>query len=222
MKKITKIEFQKKNKDRVNIYLDDSFAFGVNLNIMIKYSLAKNMELEDEFIDEILKAEEENNVYNYALSILSRQSKSEKQLKAKMIEKGYDQQFIDNVIIKLKQQRYLDDERYSEMLINSKINFSKYGRRKIKEALYEKGINKEIIEEKLSFVLEEDEERRAYLLGEKKLRALKEEDTRKKMFKLSNYLINKGFEFSVVKKVVSKLFNNNSDEIGEIEGYDDY
>lgn len=217
MKKITKIEFQKNNNDRVNIYLDNNFAFGIDVNIMIKYSLTKNMELEEEFVDEILKAEEEINVYNYALSVLSRNSKSEKQLRTKMQDKGYDKQFIDNAIVRLKQQKYLDDERYSEMLINSKINVSKYGKRKIKGTLYEKGINAEIIDEKLSLISEEDELERAFELGAKKLRTLKEEDTRKRSIKLSNYLVNKGFEFSTVKKAVSRLLDGKCDDFDGLE-----
>lgn len=219
MKKITKIEYQKNNKDRVNIYLDDNFAFGLDLNIMIKYSLAKNMELEDEFIDEILIAEEEIKTYNYALSVLSRIAKSEKKLRDKMQEKGYDNNFIDKAIIKLKQQKYLDDERYSEMLISSKINISKYGKRKIKEALYEKGIDREIIDEKLRLLSEDDELERAFTLGAKKLNTLKEEDIRKKSLKLSNYLINKGFDFSVVKKAVSKLLEGNLEDFDEFEHF---
>ena len=219
MKKITKIEYQKNNKDRVNIYLDDNFAFGLDLNIMIKYSLAKNMELEDEFIDEILIAEEEIKTYNYALSVLSRVAKSEKKLRDKMQEKGYDNNFIDKAIIKLKQQKYLDDERYSEMLISSKINISKYGKRKIKEALYEKGIDREIIDEKLGLLSEDDELERAFTLGAKKLNTLKEEDIRKKSLKLSNYLINKGFDFSVVKKAVSKLLEGNLEDFDEFEHF---
>lgn len=215
MKKITKIEYQKNNKDRVNIYIDENFAFGIDLNIMIKYSLVKNMELEDEFIDEIIMAEEEVKVYNYALSVLSRNAKSEKKLRDKLHEKGYDMQFIDKAIIKLKQQKYLDDERYSEMLINSKINISKHGKRKIKEALYEKGINREIIDEKLSEVSEDDELVRACALGSKKLRTLKEEDTRKKNIKLTNFLINKGFEFNVVKKAVSRLTDSSGDDFDD-------
>lgn len=219
MKKITKIEYQKNNKDRVNIYLDDNFAFGLDLNIMIKYSLAKNMELEDEFIDEILIAEEEIKTYNYALSVLSRIAKSEKKLRDKMLEKGYDNNFIDNAIIKLKQQKYIDDERYSEMLISSKINISKYGKRKIKEALFEKGIDREIIDEKINQLSEEEELERAFTLGAKKLNTLKEEDTRKKGLKLSNYLINKGFEFSVVKKAVSKLLEGSLEDFDEFEHF---
>lgn len=219
MKKITKIEYQKNNKDRVSIYLDDNYAFGIDLNIMIKYSLAKNIELEDEFIDEILIAEEKIKTYNYALSILSITAKSEKQLRDKMLEKGYDNNFINNAIIKLKQQKYLDDERYSEMLINNKINISKHGKRKIKEALYEKGIDRETIDKKISQISEEDELERAFILGAKKLNTLKEEDTRKKSLKLSNYLITKGFDFSVVKKAVSKLLNNNLGDFDEFEHF---
>lgn len=215
MKKITKIEYQKNNKNRVNIYLDDNFAFGVDFNILIKYSLKKNMELEEKFIEEILKAEEEINVYNYALSVLSRNSKSEKQLRAKLNEKGYDSQFIDNAIFKLKQQKYLDDERFSEMLINNKINVSKYGKRRIKESLYEKGIQREIIDEKIKELSDEDELERACLIGVKRLKTLKEEDTRKLSIKLSNYLINKGFEYSTVKKAVSKLLDRSCDELDE-------
>lgn len=215
MKKITKIEYQKKNKDRLNIYIDDSYAFAVDMNVMIKYSLAKNMELEDDFISEILTAEEEMNAYNYAVNLLSRAPKSEKELKLKMQDKGYDLIFIENAIKKLKEQRYIDDERYSEMFINSKINISKDGRRKIKEALYNKGINKEIIDEKLSSVSEEEEIERAFLLAKKKFASMKEEDTRKKTLKLSNYLINKGFEYGTVRKVVSGLLNGDFDEFDE-------
>lgn len=220
MRKITKIEYQKKNKDRVSIYLDDNYAFGIDLNIMIKYSLAKNMELEDDFISEILKAEEEISAYNYAISVLSRNSKSEKQMMLKMQDKGYDQQFIESAIVKLKQQKYIDDEAYSEAFINNKINISKDGKRKIKEALYNKGIDKQIIDEKLQEITGEDEIKRACLLGEKKLLAIKEEDIRKKRIKLANYLISKGFEYGTVKKAVTKLFDKN--DLNDFEGFDDF
>ena len=204
MKKITKIEYQKKNKNRVNIYLNDSFAFGIDLNIMVKYSLSKNMELEETFIEEILKAEEEINVYNYALSVLSRTFKSEKQLRDKLNEKGYDGQFVDNTIIKLKEKKYLDDERYSEILINNKITVSKCGKRRIRQDLYNKGISNEIIDEKLRSISDDDELARALSLGIKKLRTIKKDDERRSI-KLSNYLVNKGFEFETVKKAVVTL-----------------
>lgn len=205
MKKITKIEYQKKNKDRVNVYIDDNFSFGIDLNILIKYSLTKNMELSDEFIEDILKAEEEINVYNYGLTVLSRSLKSEKQLKEKMLEKGYDTDLVDKVIEKLKKRKYINDEYYCDSLINSRINGAKYGKRRIAQELYEKGVDREITEDKLRVISDEEEFERAYELGIKKIKSIKEEDTRKKSGKLSNYLIYRGFDYNTVKKVVAKI-----------------
>lgn len=211
MKKITKIEYQKKNKERFNIYIDDEYGFAVDISILIKYSLKKGMELDDALIDDILLAEEEISVYNYGISVLSRYFKSEYELRLKMKNKGFNPQLIDNAISILKERKYLDDERYCEMFINDKINISKHGVRKIKEALYYKGIDKEIIEEKIKCISAESEEERALLLGEKKLLNIKENDNRKKMSKLSNYLLGKGFEYETVNKTLRKLLNADND-----------
>jgi len=211
MKKITKIEYQKKNIERFNIYIDDEYGFAVDISILIKYSLKKGMELDDALIDEILLSEEEISVYNYGISVLSRYFKSEYELRLKMKNKGFNPQLIDNAISILKEHKYLDDERYCEMFINDKINISKHGVRKIKEALYYKGIDKEIIEEKIKCISAESEEERALLLGEKKLLNIKENDNRKKMSKLSNYLLGKGFEYETVNKTLRKLLNADND-----------
>lgn len=215
MKKITKIEYQKNNKDRVNIFLNDEFGFGLDLNIMIKYSLSKNMELGDEFISEILIAEDKNKAYNYAISILSRRAKSEKELRLKMSQKGYENEYIDFTIDKLKQNKYIDDSDYSERFIRDKLSFSKYGKLKVREALYNKGIDKQIIDEKLNLISSEDEFKRSYELAEKKLKSLFKLDSQKRRIKLYNFLINKGFEYDTVKKVVSELLKE------EHNGFDD-
>lgn len=207
MKKITKIEYQKNNKDRVNIYLDGKFEFGIDLNIMIKYSLSKNMELDNEFILEILMEEDKAKAYNYAISVLSRSPKSEKELRLKIIQKGYALELVNVIIDKLKANKYIDDDDYSDRFIHDKINISKYGKRKIKEALYNKGIDRSIIEEKLNLISTDDERDRAYTLGEKKLKNLSDVENAKKYVKVSNFLINKGFEYETVRKVVSKLLN---------------
>jgi regulatory protein len=207
MKNITKIEYQKKNKERFNIYIDDEYGFSVDISIMINYSLKKGMELDDALIGDILSSEEKISVYNYGISVLSKYAKSEFELRLKMQRKGFEPRLIDNAISRLKEQKYLDDERYCEMFINDKINISNHGVRKIKEALYYKGIDKEIIEEKIKIITSDSEEERAYLLGGKKLSSIKEKDTRKRMAKLSNYLIGKGFEYETVNKTLRKLIN---------------
>ena len=212
MKKITKIEYQKKNKERFNIYLDDEYGFSVDISILIDYSLKKGMVLDDALIEDILRAEEKISVYNYGISVLSRCAKSECELRLKMQSKGFEPDLIEKAIKTLKEQKYLDDERYCEMYIRDKTNLSNHGVRKIKEALYYKGIAKEIINEKIKMITQESEEERAYILAEKKLSNIKENDTRKKMAKLSNYLIGKGFEYETVNKTVRKLIKSDFDD----------
>ncbi len=212
MKKITKIEYQKRNKERFNIYIDDEYGFSVDMSILIEYALKKDMELDDALIDDILRSEERISVYNYGIFVLSKYAKSEYELRLKMKNKGFEPDLIDNAIRTLKEKKYLDDERYCQMFINDKINISKHGLRKIKEALYYKGIDKEIIEEKIKNISQESEEERAYILGEKKLINIKEADNRKKFAKLSNYLIGRGFEYETVNKTVGKLLNKEADD----------
>ncbi len=215
MKKITRIEYQKNNKDRVNIYLDDNFGFGVDLNIMIKYGLAKNLELDDEFISQILISEDKAKLYNYAISVLSRGSKSEKELKLKLSDKGYDDESINTAIEKLKANKYINDDDYCKKFINDKINISKYGKRRIKEALINKGIDMELIEKNISYVSQDDEIKIAYALAEKKLKSLTDAEPIKKKMKISSFLLNKGFDYEIVNKISSKLLKV------ENEGFED-
>lgn len=211
MKKITKIEYQKNNKDRVNIYLDDNYEFGIDLDVMIKYGLYKDMILDDDFISEILFSENKTKAYNYAISLLSRTVKSENQVIRKMIEKGYDKELIEITIEKLKTNKYIDDNDYCERFIHDKINFSKDGRLKIKEALYNRGIDRRIIDEKLSVITDEDELEKAFELSQKKLKTLSNIDPLKKKMKLYNFLINKGFDYDTVNKVVSRVIKTYND-----------
>ena len=66
--KITRIESQK-NINRVNIYIDNKFAFGLTDEIRYKYDLHTNKEIDEEFIEDVLKAEEQNKVINKALNL---------------------------------------------------------------------------------------------------------------------------------------------------------
>lgn len=43
MNKITNVEVQKKNKNRVNVYIDEEFAFGCDAEIVYKYGIKKKI-----------------------------------------------------------------------------------------------------------------------------------------------------------------------------------
>ena len=205
MKKITSIEVQKNNQDRVSIFLDNSFAFGLDMAIYLKYNLKKGMELDENFIDTILKAEEASKALNYAIQLLSRKDRTIKEITDKLNEKGFDIEIKNGVLDKLKEYNYLNDEVYCEKYINDKIKFSKYGKNKIKANLYLKGVDKDIISQKIIEIDSNIEYDRALELARKKLPSLQKYDKIKIKAKLGNHLISKGFDFDVVNKVIREV-----------------
>ena len=107
---------------------------------------------------------------------------------------------INSVIQKLKEQKLLDDQEFARAWMEARSK--KYGKNRIKQELFQKGIDREIINE----VIEngENSEQIAKVALEKKLRvwkSLKPIEFRKKAY---DFLLRRGFEYEIVKSVVEK------------------
>ena len=205
MSKITSIEHQKNNENRFNIFLNDKFAFGLDASICFKYKLTVGMELDESFIESILKAAEKDKASNYAMFLLSKKDRTKKEIIDKLKDKDYDDEIIYSVLDKLEEYNYINDEVYCEKYINDKTKFSKYGINKIKSKLYLKGVDKDIISKEIVKIDNDLEIENALALSKKKLNSIKENDKYKIKAKLSNHLIAKGFSYDTIRKVFLEL-----------------
>ncbi|WCK57059.1 RecX family transcriptional regulator (plasmid) [Aneurinibacillus sp. Ricciae_BoGa-3] len=206
MKKITKIEQQKRHKNRYNIYLDDTFAFGVDEDVLIKFSLSTGKGLEDAFIEDVLMGEEITKAFNYAVNLLSFRSRSKGELNTKMKQKGYEPNIMDKAIEKLVYYGYLNDYDFSKQLVHDRQKFKKAGKNLLKQELYHKGVDKEVIEQVLQeSVNEEEEYQQAYELTEKKAKSLSNDDRNAKYRKLTGLLARKGYSFDIISKVIKEV-----------------
>lgn len=204
--KITNIEVQKKNKDRVSIFIDDSYGFALHAELVYKYNLKVGTELDLAFINEIAKVEEQKKANNYALTLLSKSFKTEKQIKDKMKTKGFEEEYINSAISMMKNYGYIDDSKYATSYVTDTMSFTKMGKNKIKNKLYEKGVDKDIINETLNELIDDEQQFDAALaLGSKKYNTIRETDKRKKNQKLTSYLQYRGFSFDIIKKVLNEL-----------------
>lgn len=201
--KITKIESQK-NKDRVNMYIDNEFAFGLSLELIYKYHLKKGMEIDENFIKNILKHEEQIKANNYALSFLSHRWRTEKEIRNKMSQKGYANEIIDETISYLLNINLIDDRRFAETYTRDKIRLNKLGSIRIKHELYNKGISNEIIDEVISEYCD-DEFERALEAGKKKISSYKNDDKNAIYRKLGGFLQRKGYSYECVSRVLKEL-----------------
>lgn len=204
--KITKIEQQKKRKNRYSIFVDDEFAFGVDEEVLMKYSLKKGMELDDHEIEQVIKAEEQSKANNYALNLLSYRARSEKEIRDKLRRKGYEDNYIENTIEFLYRYNYINDLEFGMLFAKDRQNFKKAGKRVIMNELYQKGVDKEVISQIIDEIIDPNEElQRALELAEKKAVSYKNDDRNAKYRKLSAFLARKGYSFDIISKVLKEV-----------------
>lgn len=103
---ITKIESQKKRDDRVNIYIDEKFFMAIYKELVFTFNLKKGQEIDPNNLKSILDNEMYMKAKNKALSILSKASQSEKQIRQKLA-KDYEEDTIDRVIEFLQKYKFV-------------------------------------------------------------------------------------------------------------------
>lgn len=206
MNKITKIEVCKRNKERVNIYINEDFAFAMEAELVYKYNLKVNKEIDVAKLSVIAKEEEFSKCKNSALKTIGRSYKTESEIKKKLLEKEYSEEVVLKTIDFLKEYNFIDDYTFVKMYIKDRI--VNQGKNKIKYSLVTKGVDKTLIENAfLELDTTEDEEEKAFILGKKKYDSLskRESDKLKLKNKVIRYLIGRGYDYSISKDVYSKI-----------------
>ena len=203
---ITKIESQKKNNDRVNIYVDGEFFMAVFTELIYTFNLKKGMEIDQNNLTYILKEEMYIKAKNKALNILSKADQSEKKIREKLSSE-FEEDTIDIVIEFLLKSKLIDDDLLAQKIVNTNVNLNKCGRNKIKQNLYNKGICIESINEAISEIDKDVEFENAMYLAKKRYERVKNEDKRKIYQKVSQHLAYKGFDYDIIKRVLNKLLN---------------
>lgn len=146
---ITKIEAQKKNTDRVNIYINDEFFMSVFTELVYTFNLKKGMEINKENLKTLLDDDMYIKAKNKALNILSKADQSEKKIKEKLSSE-FEEHTIEKVLDFLRNNKFIDDKLLAQKIVNTNINLNKCGKNKIKQNLYNKGIDSEDISHAIS------------------------------------------------------------------------
>ena len=205
MSEITRLEIQKNNQNRANLYLDDKFFAGISLELCIKHHLKVGLEIEEDFLSELILEDEKVKAFDKAINYISSALKTTKQIRDYLRKKDYNPQTIDHVINKMIEYKYLDDEQYCRAFVSSYS--SKYGKHKLVAALKSKGVSESIIDK----ILEEGKELKNSIesVAEKYLK--NKERTPEVFAKLSRFLYSRGYEFDQINSCVRNLKNGNDE-----------
>ncbi|MDO5725567.1 MAG: RecX family transcriptional regulator [Tissierellia bacterium] len=205
MKEVTKIEVQKNNPKRFNLYLDGEFFIGIGEQTLIDFKFFENKNLTEEDILSLKAREDFNYNFNRALNYLNRSMRTETELRRYMKRKEIDDALLDSICEKLKDVKMLDDKLYASLFIEEKQSANRYGKKKIEYMLRQKGVDSEIIYEALKDLDSDLDYENCLELAKKRMERMTEEDSFKKKNKLYNYLLGRGFSYDIIKDVLGEL-----------------
>lgn len=200
---ITAIKSQK-NKKRVNIFLDDKFGFGIDLDNFMLLHLKVDQELADEKVNEIVKKAEFQKTLDKLLRFAMVRPRSEKEIKDYFRRKEVHESLYKELLEKLKYFELLDDVKFAKWWVEQRAEFKSKSIRVIKQELLQKGIDRNIIEDILGET-KIDEEKMAKDLLQKKAYKWKNLEPREAKQKMSQYLVGKGFGWSIIEKIIEEL-----------------
>ncbi|WP_054956143.1 regulatory protein RecX [Paenibacillus dakarensis] len=212
---ITSVEMLRKPKHRYLIRFGP-YSMTVHEDVMIKYRMMKGSMFRKEELEDIVVADERQRAYVEAIRFLERKPRTTQEIAQRLHQKGLTADGIEKTIMRLEQERLVDDELYAKQWAQQRITRQKKGRMWVRQELRQKGIETELIAEALHEVSEEDELESAYVIGQKKWQQTKGEVLDRKR-KTGAFLMRRGFTGEQVRKVINRLIAENSEDHESLE-----
>ncbi len=203
MKRVTAIGEGKRRKRRVNIFLDDKFAFSLEAGVAVKEGLRVGQELSESDIEALAGAELSQRCFNAALRYLGYRPRSESELRERLKRRGFDGDNVETVLARLKEQGLVDDRAFAQFWKENRQSFSPRSRWLTRHELKQKGVADEVIERVVADVDDEDS---AYQAAIAKARSLPAVDYQGFRRRLGEYLKRRGFGYGVINNTVKKVW----------------
>ena len=200
---ITALKAQKRNPNRINVFIDGEFGFGVSRIVAAWLSVGQI--ISDERIASLKIDDELEVAYQYALKLINYRMRSSNEVDHYLLEKGASQETIKSVLERLKRSGLVDDSQFARNWTENRSEFRPRSRRAIKRELHFKGISEDVIEKTLNEMPPEEE--LAYQAGAKYARKLIFSDRFEFSRKLSGFLARRGFSYDVIKSATARLWH---------------
>ncbi|MBQ7295696.1 MAG: regulatory protein RecX [Clostridia bacterium] len=198
-----KLTYKKGKQDKIHISVDGEYSFTVDEAYFLSLGIYNGKEIGIEELSELKENVNIRRAYNYAVSLLARRDHSERELKDKLSLKGY-KEGAEEAVEKLKKGGYVDDSRFARLYVRELQTLKKYGKRRIEQELFRKGVDRDIIREVLDET-EFDEDELVRLIERKYARYLGDEKGVKKTI---NALLRLGYSYSEIRDALRQISEN--------------
>lgn len=202
IRKITAIKRQKRNPHRVNIYLEDEFAFG--LSRIVAGWLDVGQELDDEKIISLQAEDEQEVAYQRILKFISHRIRTEDEIRRNLIKHKVQSRVINDVLQKLRRNGMVNDKQFAKSWVENRNEFRPRAHRMLTYELRQKGITDEIISQTLDSIISDEE--LAFKAAQNQVRKYEELEWPNFRRKLSGFLARRGFSYNIISLVVDQVW----------------
>lgn len=213
---ITALEVQKRDKERVSVYLDGEFAFG--LPILDAAKLRTGQVLSEEEIAALREVDAVSRAMDRAVRLLARRPYSTAELRRHLASKEIAAPVIDEALNRLEGLGYVDDYAFARYWVENRERFRPRGPRALRYELRQKGVAASVIEAVLNEV---DPEESAYQAAQGRLARLHGQTRREFRAALGAFLTRRGFSYEVVRAACDRVMNELEEEQPDFFNDDD-
>jgi len=203
MSKITALRIGKGRKKRVNVFLDDRFAFSLEAEVAIKEGLQVGQELSASQIKVLAESDYLNCCLNAATHYLGYRPRSEFEIRERLQRRGFDESTVSAVIAKLKEQGLIDDLAFARFWQENRDSFKPRSRWLTRLELRQKGVTDDIIDQVFTAT---DDSDNAYRAALSKARHLSRSDYQDFRYRLGQYLKRRGFGYEIINRTVERVW----------------
>ncbi len=199
--KVTALTLQKHNRQRVNVYLDGEFAFGVHR--LVAAWLQLGQEIDEQKIAQLKAEDERESAYQLALGFLSHRPRSEHELHMHLRRKGIPDEIIETTLRRLKGAQLVNDQAFAQQWVESRVEHRPRSSKALAYELRAKGVPEEIIAQVLAPLDDAQLALKAARLYTRRLEGLPRDIYRQKMIA---HLAQKGFSYDIANQTTSQVW----------------
>lgn len=198
-----KIEKYEALKDGTyKVYFNDGSNIKLYEDTIVKNNLLYKSEIDNDLLEKINLDNDYSSMYYNSVKYVSNRLRSIKEVREYLIKKFPNSNNIENIIDKLIKNKMLNDYEYAKAFTHDKLLFTSLGPYRIKDELYQNGVDSNIINE----VIENIDNDLLYDKINKQVKKIinsskKRDNLRNKIY--AN-LVNKGFDMTMVINILNE------------------
>ena len=204
---IMEVKPSQRKKGRFLVKLEDGNILRVTEEEVLRFSLAAGMELDDESLEALDESAQKSAVRAAAASMIGSRPLSKKELTRRLVRKGADEEDAGEAADWLEDIGAVNDREYAAMLVRHYAGKG-YGRARIREEMYRRGVDRELWDQALEELPDQSET--LDRLIQKKCRG--DLSDRREVRRVSDSLLRRGFSWSEVKEALRRYTELQEDE----------